>query len=100
MSRGIARLGDRTLGVCSEHGQVGGTIITGSSTNFINERKIARLGDTVVADCGHSAVIITASSTVSSTLEAGQKTARLGDQVLGPTYSGQIITASPNTFTS
>lgn len=100
MSKGIARLGDRTFGTCSIHGPIGGTIITGSSTNFINDRKIARLGDTVVADCGHDAVVITASSTVFSTLEAGQKVARLGDQVRGSFYVAQIITASPNTFTS
>ena len=100
MSRRIARIGDRTFGSCSVHGSVGGTIVTGSSNNFINDRRIARLGDTVIADCGHDAVIITASSTVFSTLDKGQKVARLGDQVRGSSYIAQIITASPDTFTS
>jgi uncharacterized Zn-binding protein involved in type VI secretion len=103
MSRGIARLHDRTFGTCSHpsHGpiQIGGKIITASSNVKVNSRRTARLGDTVLTDCGHTSEIITASGTISSTTERGKKVARLGDEIGNGPYSASIITASTDTRT-
>ena len=104
MSKGIARLHDRTLGICSHPSHpvpivIGGQIITASSDAKINNRGIARLGDTVLTDCGHTSEIITASGTISSTLERGQQAARLTDQIGNGPYSAQIITASTDVKT-
>lgn len=95
---GIARLGDRTFGVCSCHNTpitVGGSIITGAFSTTVNGLPVARLGDTILADCGHTATIIT--SSVSTTVE-GIGVARLGDQGTG-CYVCSITTASPDTLT-
>jgi uncharacterized Zn-binding protein involved in type VI secretion len=104
MSRGVARLHDRTLGTCSHPSHlpitVGGKIITASGTVNVNNRKTARLGDTVLTDCGHTSIIVTASGTVSSTTERGTKVARLGDSIGNGPYVATIITASTDTFTS
>lgn len=91
MARGIARVGDRTLGSCSiDGGPIGGTIVSGSPDTITNSRLEARLGDTVIADCGHTGTISSASSTI---ITNGQDTARLGDSVSG-TYSATIVSAS------
>lgn len=91
MARQVARLGDRTQGVCSVHGPQGGTITTASTNSFVNDRGIARLGDAVTADCGHVSAIITASEN-SKVNERG--IARLADAVGGGPYTATIITAS------
>lgn len=94
---GIARLGDRTMGTCSCHETpitVAGTIISASSDVIVNARGVARVGDTVQADCGHTATIITGKP---NHLVNGRQVARLGDEFDG-CYSGVIITASPDTF--
>jgi uncharacterized Zn-binding protein involved in type VI secretion len=94
--RGIARLADRTVGNCSEHGpNIGGTITTASSNHFTNSLGTARLSDTVKADCGCTAMIITACPTV---LVNDLGAARLSDLVQGPTYTAKIVTASSDTF--
>lgn len=96
--RGLARVGDRTIGTCVCHDvpiTVGGTIIVGSSDTFTNNLPQARLGDTVLADCGHTGTIISASSTVFCN---NLGVARLGDTTTG-CYNATIITASPDTFT-
>ena len=96
MSRAIARLNDQTMGNCSEHGNdIGGKITSASPNVTANSRGVARLGDKVLADCGHEAVIITASPTVSANQRG---VARLSDQVGNSPYTAKIITASPNTF--
>lgn len=104
MSRGVARLNDRTLGTCSHPDHppitVGGKIITASGNVFVNNRKTARLGDTVLTDCGHTSIIITASGTVNSTTERGISVARLGDAIGNGPYAARIITASTDTFTT
>lgn len=94
-SRPIARLGDSTYGVCVCHKHprvVSGTIITASPNTLANGRGVARLGDTVMASCGHTATIVTASP---KNLANGMPIARLGDSFTG-CYSGTIVTASPN----
>lgn len=93
MSRGIARIGDKTHGVCTSHITpitVDGVIISGCSKSTLNGRAIARVGDRVKADCGHEGIIITGSPTA---FFEGRQHARLGDQFKGE-YTGEIITAS------
>jgi len=93
---GVARIGDRTEGRCSCHSStrnVGGTIETGSPTRFVNERAVARDGDIVRADCGHTGIIVTFSSDVTAD---GLGVARLGDTTDG-CYVATIITASEDT---
>lgn len=97
--KGVARLSDRTFGTCSAHPtpiSVGGKIITASGNTYANNRAVARLGDTVQADCGHTSLIITASPNVDDNSHSG--TARLGDSVGAGPYSATIITASGDTF--
>lgn len=92
--RGTARLGDRTVGTCRVHpGTIGGTIITASGDVKANSLGVARLGDTVLADCGHTAVIITAANIVKAN---SLGVARLSDLVQGAEYQGTIITCSPD----
>lgn len=96
-SRGAARLNDITIGTCTVHGaNIKGKIITASGNVFVNGRQTARLGDTVLADCGHTAKIITASTSENTNSKIG--TARLNDKVKGPEYTARIITASSNVF--
>lgn len=101
MSRGVARLNDRTFGTCSAHPvplATGGSIITASGNTSCNNRPVARLGDTVLADCGHTSLIITASPNSDTNSRGG--TARLGDKVGAGPYDATIITASGDTFTN
>lgn len=89
---GAARLGDRTVGTCSVHGiDIGGTIVTASSDTFVNGIAVARLGDMVIADCGHDALVVTASPNTNAN-NCG--VARLGDIVVGDKYTGNIVSAS------
>jgi len=97
---GIARIGDRTHGTCYSHSHkkpisVGGTIISGDgSTVYADKLNVARIGDPVRADCGHTAIIITGSpKTYSNQISV----ARLGDMVHG-VYVATIISASGTTF--
>lgn len=95
MAVGIARKDDRTIGICCRHGKKGGKIITYSDDVFVNNRNVARVGDTVLADCGDTGTIATGAETV---LTNNKKTARLGDVTEG-CYVATIITASEDTFT-
>ena len=98
MSRGTARLDDKTLGSCSVHGNnIGGKIVSASGDTTVNGRGVARLDDKVKADCGHEAIIITASPNTSAN---NRGIARLDDKVGDSPYTGRIITASPNDFTN
>lgn len=92
--RGVARLGDRTLGSCSIHGpSIGGTIVSASPDVFANIRGIARLADNVQADCGCMSLIITACGTVHANVRG---IARINDLVVGPSYTASIVTCSPD----
>lgn len=96
MSRGVARLNDKTMGDCAEHGaDIGGKIITASPNVLANTRGVARLGDKVLADCGHESIIITSSPTNKAN---SRGVARLNDQIGNSPYVGKIITASADTF--
>lgn len=103
--RGLARIGDRTLGTCShpDHEDpiiVGGTIITGSpNMEADGKRAVARLDDQVRTDCGHSDFIITTSATIVNDSGLVKKVARLGDRVgRNGIYVADIITASSKIF--
>lgn len=85
-----ARLGDKCFGVCKVHGKQSATIISASTNVLANGLGVARLGDSVKADCGHEGSIISASTTV---LVNGLGVARLGDSIDG-VFSGTIISAS------
>lgn len=92
---GIARLDDKTIGTCQVHGpNISGTIISASTTSMTDGFGTARLGDTVIADCGHEGTIISASQ---DTFCDGKAIARLGDSVSG-VYEATIISASTDTF--
>lgn len=98
-NRGVARLADLTDGVCYHPVHlvplpIGGKIITASGDTIDNNRPVARLGDTVLADCGHTSIIITAAPTVTTN---SRGTARLNDLVGSGPYIARIITASTNT---
>lgn len=95
--RGIARVGDKCRGVCTAHKTpivVEGIIITGSPNSFINGRQVARIGDTVLSNCGHKGTIITGEPTA---MFNARPHARIADQFVG-TYSGIIISASPDGY--
>ena len=95
--RGIARLGDCTHGTCYAHStplQITGKIISASSDTLCDNLGIARLGDTVLADCGHTGTIISASD---NALCNDLGIARLGDSIAGK-YIATIISASTSTF--
>lgn len=94
----VARLNDRTQGTCSAHEtplSTGGKITSASPDVFSNGIQVARLGDTVTADCGHTSVIITASPDVFAN---DKQVARLNDSVGNGPYSATIISASPDVF--
>jgi uncharacterized Zn-binding protein involved in type VI secretion len=94
---GIARVTDRTHGTCYGHKNpisVGGTIITGDAKTRADSLSVARIGDTVLADCGHTGTIISGSGSVFS---SSISISRLGDSVTG-TYVATIISASGTTF--
>ena len=91
MTRPVARLSDRTVGVCAIHGPIGGSITTASTDVLTNSPLgTARIGDTVTADCGHTGKITTGSPQVEANR---RKVARIGDKFEGD-YSGEIITGA------
>ena len=95
--RGVARLGDCTHGICYAHStpiKVSGKIISASSDTYCDTLGIARLGDTVLAECGHTGTIISASE---NALCNDLGIARLGDNIAGK-YVATIISASTTTF--
>ena len=100
MSKGIARLGDKTHGTCSDSShdkpiEVAGKITTASGNHFVNKRGVARVGDIVKTECGHEGKIITGSGNL---ITNGKSTARLGDKIGNGPYEAKIVTASPDTF--
>lgn len=89
----ISRIGDRTQGICYAHNpplSIGGAIITGSPTVKSEGWNVARLGDIIVSDCGHTSTIVTASSNAKAN---GSGVARIGDKGEG-TYKCTIISGS------
>lgn len=91
---GIARLGDTCTGYCIYHGPQNGVIISASDDTFVTGDGIARLGDYVLADCGHEGVISSAST---DTFVNDMGVARLGDSVDGD-FVATIVSASTDAF--
>jgi uncharacterized Zn-binding protein involved in type VI secretion len=89
----VARVGDLTIGTCTGHKDtlynVRGKIITGANSDDVNMMGLAKLGDVVLADCGHTAKIITCSGSVYTDM---MKIARVGDLVGASPYTGRIVT--------
>ena len=99
--RGAARLNDKTFGVCSHPSHtipinIGGKIVSASGNIECNGRPLARLGDKVLSDCGHTSKIISASTSEDPNNKRG--TARLNDKVGNGPYKAKIISASSDTF--
>ena len=97
MSKRAVRLNDLTTGFCEIHGPQRGKVVTASGTVYANGRKLARLGDTVRANCGHTGTINASASHVASTTQVGQLNAVLNDTFSG-IYKGRIVTASEDVF--
>jgi uncharacterized Zn-binding protein involved in type VI secretion len=101
MPRGVARVGDRTIGTCAHPSHlvpitVGGTIVTGSPDVITNDRLTARVGDLVLTDCGHYGEIITGSP---NDYANDKLIARIEDKVANRApYTATIITASTDTY--
>jgi len=94
-TRGAARINDKTIGTCRIHGpNIGGRIIEASADVKVNGRGVARIGDKVQADCGHTATIITSSPSGDVN---DRDIARLNDKVGDSPYTGKISTASDDT---
>ena len=94
---GVARVGDHIEGYCTIHNTtVTGTIITGSSTLFINDIAVARVGDTCLGSCGHTCTIKTGNNNV---INEGKAVARLGDETEG-NIIGTIVSANLNVRTN
>ena len=93
----IARLTDSWTGTCTCHNPpitTNGTIITGSDDFDVNGLPVARHGDTVLGDCGHTGTIVASGEG----LVDGIKVALLGDGVTGCLTDGNITTASPDSY--
>jgi uncharacterized Zn-binding protein involved in type VI secretion len=99
---GMARVGDMFSGICCCYPSpppvciaMVGTIVTGEPNHTADGLSVALLGSLVVGACGHTGIIITASSKTSS---GGVANAFLGSSVSG-CLIGTIITGSPNVST-
>lgn len=95
--RAMARLGDKTHGICTAHRgnlEVDGIIVSASEDTSCGGRGIARIGDKVRANCGHEGIIISGSPDATVN---GRGHARIGDKFQG-TYTGIIISASQDTY--
>ena len=98
--RRIARVSDRTLGICShpDHPvpiKTGGTIITGNPNLKDQGLPVARLNDQVRTDCGHADFINSASGTFQNNKLIAQLNDTVGREGI---YNANIITASPVTL--
>jgi uncharacterized Zn-binding protein involved in type VI secretion len=92
---GVARVGDRVKGVCSCHEDpktTTGVIIRGADSVYANSNSVARIGDLVRADCGHTGKIVGGSTKCFA--ESGS-VARIGDKVAG-CFTGTIVKGSDN----
>lgn len=100
---GIARKDDTTAGTCYNPAHnpplvTGGKITTFSADVTVNGKGVARKGDTVTANCGHTGKITTASGTI-TTAGKDLNVARLNDSVGDGDYIA-IITSASTTVTT
>lgn len=93
----VARVTDSAQGICNadnKHGNVTGTIISGSPDTNDESLPVARIGDIVSFSCGHTGTIVSGSSIV---YVNNSPIARIGDQVSGD-VTGTIVSGSPRFF--
>jgi uncharacterized Zn-binding protein involved in type VI secretion len=92
----IARTGDTGVGTCRCHKSpisTSGVIQASEARVFADGLSVARVGDIVVAACGHSGVIVSGSGKV---FADGIAIARVGDSFVG-CFSGVIVSGSGKT---
>ncbi len=92
-----ARIGDIGIGLCHCHDSpdiipMSGPLITGLFSVRSNKQPTSRLMDVVMGNCGHTGIMITASSSVRA---GGINSSRLGDSFTG-CFKGTIVTGSSN----
>jgi uncharacterized Zn-binding protein involved in type VI secretion len=95
----VARLNDMSTGVCSCHKDpisTVGFVITTSPDVFANSLGIARIGDIILASCGHIGIIVTGSSSVFAN---SINLSRIGDTTVG-CFVSTIITGSSDVFSN
>lgn len=92
----VARLGDLGVGICYRHVSpipMSGMVAGGSGNVVCNGLGVARIGDIVIANCGHVGTIYSGSPDV---LANGLPVARLGDGFAGD-FVGTIASGSADT---
>ncbi len=97
--RPVARIGDVAQGTCSCHKSprsVTGVIVGGSGVSSSNGPGIARLGDVVVFNCGHTGTIASGSDVL---FVDNVGAARIGDVVVG-CVRGTIVSGDGSVFSS
>ena len=93
----LTRIGDTCQGFCSAHNgtiAMTGTITSGSSNLFNDNKGVARVGDICTGSCGHTGVINSGSSTHGND---GKALARVGDTYTG-TFYGTIVSGSSTVY--
>lgn len=98
MGLGAARIGDATIGNCSQGGHnndpYSGIIISGSSNVFSEGPGNATITSTVLSSCGDTGIIVSGSSSVFvNGLGAGTITSNFTG-----TYSGYVIGGAGSVF--
>ena len=97
MGLSLARTGDPTFGVCTQHDppiETGGMVLTGSGNVIANGFGACRFGDIILSYCNHTGMVITCSGNV---MINGAGAGRASDYFSGQ-YSGTILLGSGNVF--
>lgn len=92
-AKGIARQGDRGVGICVGHSPpipMTGTIIASATTSNCNNLALARAGDIVKGECGHTGIISDSAPTAQA---EGIGLAYIGAAFIG-IFSGIIVEGS------
>ena len=94
----VVRIGDIAVGTCYRHSSpqhVTGHVISGSSNTTCNRITLARCGDIVLFNCGHTGVIVSRSKNTCNNIPI----AKITDYVVGGVIA-TLISGSPNTNTN
>ena len=91
----VVRIGDIGIGRCCDASHNGcitmqGLVVSGNTTVIAEDSQIARCGDIVLGNCGHSGVIVSCSI---DTIIEDSGCARVGDSFVG-TFSGIIVSGA------
>jgi uncharacterized Zn-binding protein involved in type VI secretion len=104
--RQVARVGDLCRGTCYHSSHIipydtTAVIVEGGRITYADDDKpVARVGDRVLATCGHYGVIVTGSDTVTA---ENKHVARVGDSISdvdGTDFVGTIVGGSDTVFTA